>query len=110
MADIPAPKILSEWRKIISAIPMPMIPLVAKINKSEFENCVLGVRGIPKIMQVRMKSINPIVLFTGFITMGETRSPIFLKMMIANAQNMALSKEQISPRYGVVVNRVSKMR
>ena len=98
MAEIPAPKILSEWRKIISAIPMPMMPLIARISKSVFENCALGVRGTPEITQVSMKSINPIVLFTGFITMGETRSPIFLKMMIANAQNMALSKEQISPK------------
>jgi len=30
--------------------------------------------------------------------------PIFLKMMIANAQNTALSKEQISPKYGIIVN------
>jgi hypothetical protein len=42
--------------------------------------------------------------------MGETRSPIFLKMIIANAQNTALSKEQISPKYGIVVNIASKMR
>ena len=55
-----------------------------------------------------MKSKSPIVLFTGFITIGETRSPIFLKMIIANAQNTALSKEQISPKYGIVVNMASK--
>ena len=75
-----------------------MMPLIARISKSVFENCVLGVRGTPKITQVRMKSISPTILFTGFITMGETRSPIFLNMIIANAQNMALSKEQISPK------------
>ena len=109
MAEIPAPKILSEWRKIISAIPIPMMPLIAKMSKSIFENCELGVRGIPKIMQVRIKSINPIVLFTGFITMGETRSPIFLKMIIANAQNTALSIEKISPKYGIIVSMSSKM-
>ena len=77
---------------------MPIMPLIVRISKSVFENCVLGVRGTPKIMQVRMKSRNPIVLFTGFIIMGETRSPIFLNMIIANAQNIALSKEQISPK------------
>jgi hypothetical protein len=50
------------------------------------------------------------VLFTGFITMGETRSPIFLKMIIANAQNTALSKEQNSPKYGIVVSMASITR
>ena len=36
--------------------------------------------------------------------MGETRSPIFLKMIIANAQNMAERSEHISPMYGIAVN------
>ena len=87
-----------------------MIPLMARINKSIFENCAAGAKGTPKIIQVRMKSINPIVLFTGFITIGEIRSPIFLKIIIANAQNMALSSEQISPIYGIVVNMASILR
>ena len=103
MAEIPAPKILSEWRKIISAIPIPMMPLMDKMSKSVFENLSWGNNGTPIIIHVRTNSKSPIVLLTGFITMGETLSPIFLKMMIANAQNMAESKEQISPMYGIVV-------
>jgi|TARA_B110000467_G_C18282085_1_gene459207 hypothetical protein len=104
MAEIPAPKILRECRKIISAIPMPIIPLMDKMSKSEFENWASGMRGTPIIKHVSMNSNSPIILFTGFITMGETRSPIFLKMIIANAQNMAERSEHISPMYGIVVN------
>ena len=44
---------------------------------------------------------SPIPLFTGLITIGETRSPIFLKITTANAQNIALSKEKISPMCGI---------
>jgi hypothetical protein len=110
MAEIPAPKILREWRKIISAIPIPIMPLMDKMSKSVFENCELGMRGTPIIKQVRMKSESPIILFTGLITIGETRSPIFLKMIMANAQNMAERSEHISPMYGIAVINISIMR
>jgi len=57
-----------------------------------------------------MKSESPIILFTGLITIGETRSPIFLKMIMANAQNMAERSEHISPMYGIAVINISIMR
>ena len=110
MAEIPAPKIFKEWRKMISAIPIPMIPLIDKISKSERENWASGHIGTSMIMQVRMKSNKPIVVLTGFITIGETRSPIFLKMIMANAQNTAERSEHISPMYGIVFNIASDMR
>jgi len=59
---------------------------------------------------VKMNSNSPIILLIGFITIGETRSPIFLNMIIANAQNMAERSEHISPMYGIAVINASKMR
>ena len=110
IAEMPAPKILSEWRKIMSAIPIPIIPLMDNRSKSVFENWGLGNNGIPIIMKVSKNSNRPMVFFIGFIIIGETRSPIFLNIIIANAQKMAESNEHISPMYEISVNIASKMR
>ena len=46
----------------------------------------------------------------GFITIGDTVSPIFLNMMTANAQKIALSNENSSPANGIVVNFTSRVK
>ena len=44
------------------------------------------------------------VLLMGLITIGDTDSPIFLNMITANAQKIALNNENSSPANGIVVN------
>ena len=110
MAEIPAPKIFNECRKIISAIPMPIIPLTDKMTKSVVEKIGLGERGTLNTIHVNVNRSKPMEIFMGFITIGDTVSPIFLNMMTANAQKIALSNENSSPANGIVVNFTSRVK